>query len=137
MAIAQRPLGHPSKTGTAMKTNHRASSPARPKLSRKAEAIKRVRLKERIRKQLECAVPHSSKRLTESFAIDLSDLVEVARMHQAHISQFLKMKFPRDRSKFRKILAEFEVNILFHNQWHLADVKRLLPRLVRDAYRTH
>jgi hypothetical protein len=118
-----------------MKTNHRASSPARPKLSRKAEA-KHVRLKERIRKQLECVSPHSSKRLTENFAIDLCDLVYVARMHQAHVGQLLKMKFPKDRGKLLKLLAQFEVNLLFENQWHLTDIKRLLPRLVRDAYRT-
>jgi hypothetical protein len=118
-----------------MKPNSRASSATkRDNLERKTQAIGHVQLKESIRKQLERASPHSSKQLTEYLAIDLSDLVEAARTHRRHVSHFLKMKFPRDRRKFRKLLAEFEVNLLFHSQWHLADIKRLLPRLVRDSY---
>ena len=119
-----------------MKPNDRVSFANRPNHKRKAQAIERVRQMLSIRKQLERASPYSSKRLTEDFAIDLSDLVYVARMHEGHVSQFLKMKFPKDRGKFLKLLAQFEVNLLFENQWHLTDIKRLLPRLVRDAYGT-
>jgi hypothetical protein len=120
-----------------MKASYRASSAARRNnLKRKNQAIEHVRLKESIRKQLERASPHSSKQLTENFAIDLCDLVRVARWHRAHVNQLLKMRFPKDRRKFCKLLANIEVDLLFENQWHLTSMKRLLPRLVRDAYGT-
>jgi hypothetical protein len=120
-----------------MKVNRQASSATRRyNLKRNTQAIEHVRMKESIRKQLERASPRASKRLTENFAIDLCDLVYVARMHQAHVNQLLKMRFPKDRTKFRKLLANIEVNLLFENQWHLTSIKRLLPRVVRNAYGT-
>jgi hypothetical protein len=95
-----------------------------------------VRLVNEIYSQLRKASPGSSGRTTGGLAVDIGDLLSVGRNHQDHVKQLLEMKFPQDRERFLKLLAGFEVNLLFENQWHLSSLKRLLPRLVRDAYRS-
>lgn len=58
----------------------------------------------------------------------------VGERHKKHIEALLRMEFPRDRTKFEKLLGKLEVDLLFENQWHLDSLKRGLPRLVRDYY---
>ena len=99
-------------------------------------ALKHVRLVEKIQKQLEKASPHSAKQTIGNLAIDIGDLTSVGKAHSDHVDQLLAMSFPRDLAAFRKLLAQFEVNLLFENQWHLSSLKRLLPQLVKDAYRS-
>lgn len=103
---------------------------------RKRHTPEHVRLVGKIREQLERASPRSSKGTVAELAIDIGDLASVGKTHWEHVSQLLKMTFPTDRVAFRKLLAKFEVNLLFENQWHLSSLKRLLPRLVKDAYNT-
>ncbi|MGB2677759.1 MAG: hypothetical protein WAN12_11815 [Candidatus Acidiferrum sp.] len=103
---------------------------------KRCEILKHVQLVQRIQKQLEKASPRSAKRTIGELAVDIGDLISVGRAHWDHVNQLLKMSFPKDRTAFRKLLAQFDVNLLFENQWHLSSLKRLLPRLVRDAYRS-
>ncbi len=116
-----------------MKLNH-SQLPRKRVKARKV--LENVRLVNKIYRQLRKASPRSSRQTTGDLAVDLGDLIFVGRKHQNDVKQLLKMTFPRDRTKFRKLLAQFEVNLLFENQWHLTDIKGLLPRLVRDAYRS-
>jgi hypothetical protein len=97
---------------------------------------KHVRLVDEIQKQLERASPQTPKEAVGELAVDIGDLASVGRAHRGHIAELLRMSFPKDRPAFCKLLAQFEVNLLFENQWHLSSLKRLLPRLVKDAYRS-
>jgi len=120
-----------------MKPDHHISSLSkRDRITKRSKALENVGLMENIRSQLKRASPHSSERLLADLAVDISDLVRVARMHQSHVKTLLGMKFPRDREKFCNVLALFDVNLLFENQFHVASMKRRLPRLVRDVCNT-
>jgi hypothetical protein len=120
-----------------MKPNHeltRLHLRTRGRKSRKA--LKHVRLVAKIQKQLGKASPDSAKKTIGELAIDIGDLTSVSRSHLDHVNQLLRMSFPKDLAAFHKLLAQFDVNLLFENQWHLSNLRRLLPRLVRDAYRS-
>ena len=129
--------GESPGTGPRMRSNHGASRPARIKNHRDSvETGRNVRLVKEIYTQLRKASPGSSGQTAGKLAVDIGDLLSVGRNHRDHVMQLLQMKFPQDRERFLKLLARFEVNLLFENQWHLSSLKRLLPRLVRDAYRS-
>ena len=93
-----------------------------------------VRFVQKIMKQIQKASPKSSRALATDLAIDLGDLASVAQKHLAHVRELLRMTIPRDREKFQTLLAQFDVNLLFEGQWHLKDLKRLLPRIIRDVH---
>jgi|SRR5882762_7285414 len=100
------------------------------------DVLEHVALVNKIYWQLRKASPRSPGRTTGELAVDLGDLVFVGTKHKNDVKRLLKMRFPKDWERFRKLLAHFDVNLLFENRWHLASMKRLLPRLVRDAYRS-
>jgi len=95
-----------------------------------------VRLVNKIYNQIRKGSPGTSGKTVGKLAVDIGDLLSVGRNHQDHVKQLLEMQFPQDRERFLKLLAGFEVNLLLENQWHLSSLKRLFPRLVRDAYRS-
>lgn len=120
-----------------MKPTRKSSPVSWRRRGRKSrETLKHVRLVQKIQRQLERASPHSLKQTVGEFAVDIGDLAYVGRAHWGHVNQLLRMRFPKDRAAFRKLLAQFDVNLLFENQWHLSSLRRLLPRLVKDAYRS-
>ena len=92
---------------------------------------KSVNLIQQILEQLRSASPESSKALTGSIAADLDGLFDFAETHQNQIDELLRMKLPRDKRKFEKLLGHLEANI-FHSNWHLKSLKLLLPRLWKD-----
>ncbi len=118
------------------RTKHQTALRPTRRVKKPREVLENVRLVNKICGQLRKASPHSSGQMTGELAVDIGDLVFVGRNHQNHVNKLLKMRFPRDRERFLKLLAQFDVNLLFENQWHLTDMKRLLPRLVRDAHRS-
>jgi|SRR5579859_975579 len=87
---------------------------------------------QQVLKQLRLVSPNSSKNLLASLAIDLHDLFVVAERHQNQIKELLRLKLPRDKGKFEKLLGRLEVNLLFESNWHLKSLKRRLPRLWDD-----
>lgn len=120
-----------------MKPNHGLSRAAKLKSVTKCAGVKaNVRLVNKIYSQLRKGSPLSSGEITGQLAVDIGDLIYVGRNHQKHVKQLLKMRFPKDGEKFLRLLAQFDVNLLFESQHHLASMKRLLPRLIREAYRS-
>jgi len=118
-----------------MKPDHAPRTPSsRSSASKVGASREQVRLVNKIYQQLRKASPLSSGQTTGELAVDIGDLVSVGRKHHEDVKQLLKMRFPKDRERFLKLLGQFDVNLLFENQYHLSSVKRLLPRLVRDAY---
>jgi hypothetical protein len=91
-----------------------------------------VRLSHRIQRQLAAASPGLSKSLSAEFAVDLADIWEVGRCHEAYLQSFLKLRFPRDRDRLESLLIHWvEVELLVHCRWHLNSLKKRTPRVMR------
>jgi hypothetical protein len=93
---------------------------------------KHVSFIQQIRKELESASPTSSKGLLASLSIDLGDLFFVAQIHQHQMKELLRMKFPRDKRKLKKLLGRLEANLLFENSWHLRSLRHRLPQFWKN-----
>ena len=89
----------------------------------------------RVYRILKKVCPDSSGPLLGRLAVDLADIRQVADKHRAMLRQIQSLQSPRDKDKLQKLLAQVEVNLLWHNQYHLSSLKRCIPRLVNDLER--
>jgi len=92
---------------------------------------KNVRLANALRRKLEQASLGSIEILSE-VAIDLADIATIGEKHKRRLKELLHLQLPQDLEKLDDLLAGFEVDLLWENEWHLKSLKRGLPKLVRN-----
>jgi hypothetical protein len=91
-----------------------------------------VRSARKLRRALEKACPNLPQKVINAMAIDLADISEIGAKHNEYLRWFLRMRFPEDLDRAEKLLINWiEVELLFHNQWHLSSLKREMPKLLR------
>jgi hypothetical protein len=103
------------------------------RLPNRASIKRNVRDADKLFKLLSKVSPHSSEHLISSVAVDLADLVRVGENHRLLVRKLLRMSIPKERERFRHLLISgTEGNLFFENAYHLADLRRSLPKLLRD-----
>ena len=97
-----------------------------PKYSKQSVALSR-----RISAQIRQACPLLSAETSANFATDIADLWEVGRYHEKFIHDFLRLRFPKDRTRLEDLLITWvEIQLLTHCQWHLKSLKKISPRIL-------
>lgn len=93
---------------------------------------KNVKRSQRLFRVLKAASPRSSEDLLSGIAVDLADFWDIGKEHQKRVAELRGMRFPRDRRRFIDMLAELEVGLVTHAEYHVKTLKRHLARLKKD-----
>jgi hypothetical protein len=100
---------------------------------KKALIMRTVRLADQLRHTLAKACPNLPQHVVSALAVDLADVSEIGIRHDKYLQQLLKMRFPEDLDKAETLLIHWiDVELLFHNQYHLKSLKRQLPKALRE-----
>lgn len=99
--------------------------------SEKARARRNVRRAHDLRLLLQANAPKCPERVASAIAVDLADLVEVAAEHQQHVRQLLSLKSTRRKSRLGTLLAQIDVNLLFHANYHIESLRKNLPKFAK------
>ncbi len=102
----------------------------------KRQTGKTVKLAKQIRQALSRAFPLLSQDAASSLAVDLADIQEIGAKHRAFLKRLLSLRFPAQLDEAENMLVQWiEVELLFHNQWHLDGLRRETPRLLKAISR--
>jgi hypothetical protein len=80
--------------------------------------------------------PKCPVKVASAIAVDLADLSDVASEHKKHVRQFLRLAQSARKERVGTLLAEIDVNLLFHADWHLKSLKKNLPKYVRYLHKS-
>jgi hypothetical protein len=105
-------------------------------LPERLSTMRTVRLARQLRQTFAKACPNLPKDVVSALAVDLADISEIGERHKEYLRQLLEMRFPEDLGKAETLLVHWiEVELLFHNQFHLKSLKRQLPKALRGISR--
>ena len=91
-----------------------------------------AKVRRRLLRTLLIACPELPKKVAASLADDLADISQIGLKHQKFIRRFLSLRLPDELEEAETLLIYWiDVELLFHNQWHLNRLKRELPKLLR------
>jgi hypothetical protein len=99
-------------------------------------AKKAARQSHGISEAFRAASPNSSTKLVGRIVANLLNTQGHGEELEHQLKEIGAMKFPRDRAALRSLLIELEEVLIYHGRISIEQLRRDVPRLLRDLDRT-